>query len=106
MAADPQALARAMVVDLEHPRAGATRALGLPIKLSASPGKVARPAIPTLARFARVRGRVAAALLAPETKVALLSEPFQEEVGPATPCDEQGRFALADVVPGAYRIVA
>jgi crotonobetainyl-CoA:carnitine CoA-transferase CaiB-like acyl-CoA transferase len=44
MAADPQALARGMVVELDHPRAGATRALGLPIKLSASPGKVARPA--------------------------------------------------------------
>jgi crotonobetainyl-CoA:carnitine CoA-transferase CaiB-like acyl-CoA transferase len=41
---DPQALARAMVVDLEHPKAGRTRAIGLPIKLSATPGKVARPA--------------------------------------------------------------
>jgi len=44
MAADPQALARDMVVELEHPRAGRTRALGLPIKLSATPGKVARAA--------------------------------------------------------------
>jgi len=44
MAADPQALARVMVVELDHPRAGPTRTLGLPIKLSASPGKVARPA--------------------------------------------------------------
>jgi len=44
MAADPQALAREMVVELEHPRAGRTRALGLPIKLSRTPGKVARPA--------------------------------------------------------------
>jgi crotonobetainyl-CoA:carnitine CoA-transferase CaiB-like acyl-CoA transferase len=52
MAADPQALARAMVVDLEHPRAGTTRALGLPIKLSASPGKVARPA-PLLGQHTR-----------------------------------------------------
>jgi len=44
MLADPQTLAREMVVELEHPRVGRTRALGLPIKLSATPGKVARPA--------------------------------------------------------------
>ena len=42
--ADPHALARDMVVELEHPKAGRTRAIGLPIKLSASPGKVRRPA--------------------------------------------------------------
>jgi crotonobetainyl-CoA:carnitine CoA-transferase CaiB-like acyl-CoA transferase len=52
MAADPQALARDMVVELEHPRAGRTRALGLPIKLSASPGAVARPA-PTFGQHTR-----------------------------------------------------
>jgi crotonobetainyl-CoA:carnitine CoA-transferase CaiB-like acyl-CoA transferase len=52
MAADPQARARAMVVELDHPRAGATRTLGLPIKLSASPGKVARPA-PLLGQHTR-----------------------------------------------------
>ena len=44
MAADPQTAAREMVVELEHARAGRTRALGLPIKLSATPGRVARPA--------------------------------------------------------------
>jgi crotonobetainyl-CoA:carnitine CoA-transferase CaiB-like acyl-CoA transferase len=44
MAEDPQTLAREMVVELEHPRAGRTRALGLPIKFSATPGRVARPA--------------------------------------------------------------
>ncbi len=44
MAADAQTAAREMVVQLEHPRAGRTRALGLPIKLSATPGKVSRPA--------------------------------------------------------------
>jgi crotonobetainyl-CoA:carnitine CoA-transferase CaiB-like acyl-CoA transferase len=52
MAADPQALARAMVVELEHPRAGRTRALGLPIKLSATPGEVRRPA-PTFGQHTR-----------------------------------------------------
>ena len=52
MAADPQALAREMVVELEHPRAGRTRALGLPIKLSATPGSVTRPA-PTFGQHTR-----------------------------------------------------
>jgi crotonobetainyl-CoA:carnitine CoA-transferase CaiB-like acyl-CoA transferase len=52
MAADPQTLARAMVVELEHPRAGRTRALGLPVKLSATPGKVARAA-PLLGQHTR-----------------------------------------------------
>ena len=44
MAADPQTLARDMVVELDHPRAGRTRALGLPIKFSTTPGRVTRPA--------------------------------------------------------------
>lgn len=44
MVNDPQTLAREMVVELEHPRAGRTRAIGLPIKFSATPGKVARAA--------------------------------------------------------------
>jgi crotonobetainyl-CoA:carnitine CoA-transferase CaiB-like acyl-CoA transferase len=44
MAADPQTVARQMVIELEHPRAGRTRALGLPVKLSATPGEVSRPA--------------------------------------------------------------
>jgi len=52
VATDPQALAREMVVELEHPRAGRTRALGLPIKLSRTPGKVSRPA-PVLGQHTR-----------------------------------------------------
>ncbi len=40
----PQVRARDMVVDLVHSRAGATRALGFPIKLSDSPARVTRPA--------------------------------------------------------------
>ena len=52
VAADPQALAREMVVELEHPRAGRTRALGLPVKLSRTPGKVSRPA-PLLGQHTR-----------------------------------------------------
>ncbi|CAG0967284.1 itaconate CoA-transferase [Burkholderiales bacterium] len=42
--ADPQALARGMVVDLVHPQAGATRALGCPVHFSATPTSITRPA--------------------------------------------------------------
>jgi crotonobetainyl-CoA:carnitine CoA-transferase CaiB-like acyl-CoA transferase len=52
MAADPHTAARQMVVELEHPRAGRTRALGLPIKLSATPGRVSRAA-PLLGQHTR-----------------------------------------------------
>jgi len=40
----PQTLARGMVVDLEHPEAGPTKALGCPVHLSATPTRVERPA--------------------------------------------------------------
>jgi crotonobetainyl-CoA:carnitine CoA-transferase CaiB-like acyl-CoA transferase len=40
----PQTLARGMVVDLEHPQAGPTKALGCPLHFSATPTRVARPA--------------------------------------------------------------
>jgi crotonobetainyl-CoA:carnitine CoA-transferase CaiB-like acyl-CoA transferase len=40
----PQARARGMVVDLVHPEAGATRAIGCPVHLSRAPAPVARPA--------------------------------------------------------------
>ena len=52
MAADPQTLAREMVVELDHPVAGRTKALGLPIKLSATPGGIRRPA-PTYGQHTR-----------------------------------------------------
>jgi formyl-CoA transferase len=42
--ADPQIVARGMVVDVEHPTLGAIRALGSPIKLSATPPMVDRRA--------------------------------------------------------------
>ncbi len=41
---DPHALARQMVVDLTHPGAGAIKALGVPVKLSETPGAVDRAA--------------------------------------------------------------
>ncbi|HYR01225.1 MAG TPA: CoA transferase [Casimicrobiaceae bacterium] len=40
----PQTLARGMVVALEHPDAGPTRALGCPVHLSETPARVDRPA--------------------------------------------------------------
>jgi formyl-CoA transferase len=42
--ADPHTLARRMVVDLVHPGAGPVKALGVPIKLSDTPGAVERAA--------------------------------------------------------------
>jgi crotonobetainyl-CoA:carnitine CoA-transferase CaiB-like acyl-CoA transferase len=39
----PQTRARDMVVNLEHPQAGATRALGCPIHFSATPTRITRP---------------------------------------------------------------
>jgi formyl-CoA transferase len=42
--ADPHARARDMVVDLVHPGAGPIKALGVPVKLSDTPGAVDRPA--------------------------------------------------------------
>jgi crotonobetainyl-CoA:carnitine CoA-transferase CaiB-like acyl-CoA transferase len=41
---DPQTLARAMVLDIDHPAAGPTKAIGNPIKLSGSSGVATRPA--------------------------------------------------------------
>jgi formyl-CoA transferase len=42
--ADPHTLARGLVIDLVHPVAGAIKALGVPVKLSATPGAVERSA--------------------------------------------------------------
>jgi crotonobetainyl-CoA:carnitine CoA-transferase CaiB-like acyl-CoA transferase len=42
--ADPQAQARQMVIELDHPTVGRHRVLGLPVKLSATPGGVRGPA--------------------------------------------------------------
>ncbi|UCE84667.1 MAG: CoA transferase [Deltaproteobacteria bacterium] len=40
--ADAQVLARGMLVELEHPELGTYRTTGLPVKLSASPGRIER----------------------------------------------------------------
>ena len=42
--ADPQILARGMVAEVEHAKAGKQKTLGVPLKLSATPGGVRRAA--------------------------------------------------------------
>jgi len=44
MHADPQAIAREMIVETVHPVAGPVKAIGLPIKFSGTPGGVHRAA--------------------------------------------------------------
>jgi len=44
MQADPQALARQMIIETEHPAAGHVKAIGLPVKFSDTPGEVRSPA--------------------------------------------------------------
>ena len=41
---DPQVQAREMMIDVEHPIAGLTKSIGLPVKLSETPGEIRRPA--------------------------------------------------------------
>ena len=44
MHAHPQTIAREMVPEVEHPVAGKVQTIGLPVKFSKTPGKVAGPA--------------------------------------------------------------
>jgi len=48
----PQTLARGMVVELQHPQAGLTQAIGCPIQFSATPTQITRPA-PLLGQHTR-----------------------------------------------------
>jgi crotonobetainyl-CoA:carnitine CoA-transferase CaiB-like acyl-CoA transferase len=52
MHADPQALAREMIVETTHPTAGPVKAIGLPIKFSETPGGVYKAA-PVLGQHTR-----------------------------------------------------
>jgi crotonobetainyl-CoA:carnitine CoA-transferase CaiB-like acyl-CoA transferase len=52
MHADPQTLAREMIVETTHPKAGHVRAIGLPIKFSDTPSD-ARRAAPLLGQHTR-----------------------------------------------------
>ena len=49
---DAQTLAREMVVEVKHPQAGKVKTLGLPVKFSSTPGKVAGAA-PTFGQHSR-----------------------------------------------------
>ncbi|SDN17097.1 Crotonobetainyl-CoA:carnitine CoA-transferase CaiB [Methylobacterium phyllostachyos] len=49
---DPQTQARAMVVEVDHPRVGRMKTLGLPVKFSDTPGRVHGPA-PLLGEHSR-----------------------------------------------------
>lgn len=40
---DPQTIYRKMVVDVDHPKAGKVKLIGIPVKMSATPGSIARP---------------------------------------------------------------
>ena len=52
MLADPQVAAREMVVEVDHPRAGLTKAIGMPVKFSDTPCAVTRPS-PLLGQHTR-----------------------------------------------------
>ncbi len=69
-------------------------------------GRVARPNLPPLARFARVEGRLDPTLNRPGTRVHLGSATWPEVAWDRSEAeaDDQGRFAMADVVPGPRRI--
>lgn len=49
---DPQALARDMIVDVEHPQAGTVKTLGSPVKFHGTPGGV-RCAAPMMGQHSR-----------------------------------------------------
>jgi crotonobetainyl-CoA:carnitine CoA-transferase CaiB-like acyl-CoA transferase len=44
MHADPQTISRGMVTETDHPVAGRVKTIGLPVKFSATPGGITRPA--------------------------------------------------------------
>ena len=41
---DPQTIAREMAVEVEHPKVGTMKTIGIPVKLSATPGAIRRSA--------------------------------------------------------------
>ncbi len=80
--ADPQLLARRMIEELPHPAAGLLRVMGVPIKLSATPG-AARTAPPRLG----------------EHTISVLADML--ELDPAAIADLLRDGVIADVAPGS-----
>ncbi|MGY2082168.1 CaiB/BaiF CoA transferase family protein [Blastococcus sp. SYSU DS0539] len=80
--ADPHVQARDMVVETEHPRMGRVRHIGAPVKLSATPAAVRRPA-PLLGQHSREV--LAEAGMSP----AQIDELFTAGVLLTTPADER-----------------
>jgi crotonobetainyl-CoA:carnitine CoA-transferase CaiB-like acyl-CoA transferase len=62
--ADPHIVARDMVVETEHPAAGTFKTLGIPVKLSDTPGALRRPAPRLGEHSAEVLGRAAVGQMA------------------------------------------
>ena len=68
--------------------------------------QIARPDLPRLARFARVEGKVDRALLQPGLHVdvshSVIPQPRPDDV--SVPCDVDGRFVFAEVIPGELHL--
>ena len=71
---DPQTIARDMVPTVDHPVAGSVQTIGLPVKFSATPGGVTKPA-PTLGQH--TREVLAEAGLCDDQISALISQTIQ-----------------------------
>lgn len=69
-------------------------------------GETIRPEVPPLARFARVEGRVDDALKGPGAEAFLMGRTHDDASTLFVPVDEEGRFAMTDVLPGDYTVGA
>jgi crotonobetainyl-CoA:carnitine CoA-transferase CaiB-like acyl-CoA transferase len=58
--ADPHIVDRGMVVEMDHPTAGRLRTLGIPVKMSQTPGALSRPAPRLGEHSGEILGRLAA----------------------------------------------
>ena len=119
--ASPQAVARGMTVDIEHPVLGAVRQVGLPFRLSATPGSI-RTAPPLLGehadrdpRGARVRRRRRRHAARPRGDLAMpgrpmITYPTQRLLGviddPARARDAADALAAAGVAPEDVLVLA
>jgi crotonobetainyl-CoA:carnitine CoA-transferase CaiB-like acyl-CoA transferase len=84
--ADPQTVARKMVVEVEHSTLGPVQTIGLPVKFSATPGKV----------------RTGAPVYGEHTREVLREYGFKEEDIRAF--EEQGAIHAASVPPNRDKV--